>query len=62
MIAIAFWTVAALYVVFVAGLMVAGARIHRGPAGPGGHMSDECAAGRHGYCAVCGCECHWDER
>lgn len=62
MIAAAFWAVAALYVAGVAALMVVGARVHRGPAGPGGHLSEECEAGRHGYCAVCGCGCHWDER
>ena len=56
------WTITALYVAGVAALMVVGVRVYRGPAGPGGHLSDECEAGRHGYCTICGCGCHWDER
>lgn len=60
--AVIFCTVAAVYVAGVAALMVVGYRVHRGPAGPGGHVSDECDRGRHGYCTICGCECHWDER
>lgn len=62
MITVMFWTVAGLYVAGVAALMVIGARVHRGPAGPGGQLSEQCETGRHGYCAICGCGCHWDGR
>ena len=62
MITVMFWTVAGLYVAGVAALMVVGAMVHRGPAGPGGQLSEQCETGRHGYCPICGCGCHWDYR
>ena len=57
-----FWVIASLYVGVIVLLMVVGAIVHRGSAGPGGHLSETCEQGRHGYCPICGCECHWDER